>query len=252
MSEPTTRTPAPQPANAGPTVGASTSSGFPDVLSDPLLSRETPLGDLTLPSPLDLLLDGIDLACKLFEGDAHFIKGHTYQSLMAELAKYQEGDPTVGPLQLTGSFFTEHPSVPAYVKFGPDSPMTQQLMADTGVAGAREAYYLDGFDQTAAKFRLDDFIRETFELESPVQTGPGGGISDATLTEHQVGSYLVKICETPDQQLMFAVFNNTGAESLTRNPLTQESLLEDRERNDPGLLGTVHQVYYWTEPLRPR
>lgn len=258
MSEPTTQS---ATSSTTPPAQASTqaTTGGTDIvsaMSDPLFSAETPFGDIAIPSPTDLLLDGIDLACKLFEGDAHSNHGKSYADMMNDLAKYEEGDPSIGPLQLTASFATEDPSVPAYVKFGPESPMTQQLMADSGVAGAREAYYLDGFDQTASKFRVDDFVRETLELESPVSLGETADgktsvdVSDFTLTEHQVGSYTVRICETPDHELMFVVLNNTGAASATRNPLTQESLIEDRERPEPGGFGTIHQAYYWTEPLR--
>jgi hypothetical protein len=49
---------------------------------------------------------------------------------------------------------------------------------------------------------------------------------------------------------MFVVLNNTELASGTRNPITQENMLENRERSDPGGFGTIHQAYYWTEPLR--
>jgi hypothetical protein len=233
------------PATADTTIQRHDST-LPDVIesnTDPLLSVQTPLGGFELPSAHDLLHGGFDAACKLFESDSHKYKGTTFQSLIDELATFEEGNPDTGPLDVTHSFITEDPSVPARVKFGPASPMTQQLMADSGVAGAREAFYLDGNDWTSAKFRLDDFVRETLEIATEPTEKP--------LTEHMVGSYVVKVVETPGGELMFAVFNNTGAASATRNPFTQKSVLDDREREAPGGFGTVYQVYYWTEPLRP-
>ncbi|MFN0247497.1 MAG: hypothetical protein ACKV2T_11475 [Kofleriaceae bacterium] len=257
MSEPTTTT-APNP----PTTQPEHDGGASDVI-DFMTSSPLCIAGECLPSPVDLALAGIDLACTLFDGDDQSKGKHTYASLMADLAKYTEGIETpdgqpMGPLDVTQGFINEDPSVPEYVKFGADSPMTQQLMVDSGVVGAREAYYLEGFDKTASKFRLDDFVRETLELESPVQFGQTDegqtsiniDTSDAQLTEHQVGSYTVKIAETPDGQLLFVVFNSTGRASGSRNPFTQESLFEDRARSEPGGFGTVFQAYYWTEPLR--
>jgi hypothetical protein len=241
--------------NTGPEP-ADQAMDFARFMTDPLLTVNSALGGFQIPSPLDLAIDGIDLACKLFESDSHSKHGYTYDQLMAELSKYVEGDPKTGPLQVTESFVMDDPSVPEYVKFGPASPMTQQLMVDSGVNGAREAYYLDGSDQTASKFRVDDFVRETFELESPMQPGtkddgtPTQEISDYEVTEHMVGSYTVKMCETPEHQLLFVVLNNTGLGSGTRNPITQQPMLEDRERSAGTGFGTVHQAYYWTEPLR--
>ena len=173
--------------------------------------------------------------------------GITYEWIMGELGKYTEGNPKTGPVQLTQAFKNNDPSVPEHVKFGPAATMTQIVRRDEGVAHARQAFLSGQGNLTSYRFRVDDFLRETGQLEAPVVDGKLQ-LNESELTEHMLGSYGVRVAETPDGQLLFMVFNETGLESGSRIPCTDISLFDNIDRSQGKGFGTIYQAYYWTEP----
>jgi hypothetical protein len=160
-----------------------------------------------------------------------------YQELKTRLAGYTEGDHSLGPLDLFKAYATNDVSVPEYVKFGPDSKMTKQVRMDEGADKAREDFYATGNDEHPYSFGVLEFAREA---------------AQASLTTHMIGSYTTHVTFTPTGGVLFVVENSTGLESMTRNPITKESRLENISRADGDNFGTIHQLYYWIEMARPQ
>ncbi len=158
--------------------------------------------------------------------------GGPYAALMAQLAGYTEGDPTLGPLGLTAAFATNDLTVPEHVKFGPASAMTAVVREDEGLMTARRKHASTGATSHYCRFGALQFIREGVEL---------------SLTTHMLGSYNVKMADTPDGKVLFVVENATGRASGTRSPISGQSGMPDVSRANSQWFGTIHQLYYWTE-----
>jgi len=165
-------------------------------------------------------------------GQAQRPTQNEYAVLMGELAAYTEGDPTLGPLGLTAAFATNDLTVPEHVKFGPASQMTAVVRQDEGLMTARRLHASTGASSHYCRFGVLQFLRETGEL---------------SLTTHMIGSYNVRMADTPDGKVLFVVENATGRASGTRNPLTGRSATPDVSRANSQWFGTIHQRYYWTE-----
>jgi len=155
-----------------------------------------------------------------------------YAVLMAELAGYTEGDPTLGPLGLTAAFATNDVAVPEHVKFGPGSEMTQVVRMDEGLMTARRKHASTGASSHYCRFGVLQFLRETGQM---------------SLTTHMIGSYNVRMADTPDGKVLFVVENATGRASGTRNPINGQSATPDVSRANSEWFGTIYQRYYWTE-----
>ena len=155
-----------------------------------------------------------------------------YAVLMGELAGYTEGDPSLGPLGLTAAFVTNDVAVPEHVKFGPGSEMTQVVRMDEGLMTARRKHASTGASSHYVRFGVLQFLRETGER---------------SLTTHMIGSYNVRMADTPDGKVLFVVENATGRASGTRNPINGQSATPDVSRANSEWFGTIYQRYYWTE-----
>lgn len=148
-------------------------------------------------------------------------------------------------------------SGPENQEFGPEQPITQDLMRDEGVAEARSNFMTTGEDSYPYGFGLDDYIRETFQA-----------VTLQDITGSVLGCYIVDVFDNGDGTANFVVSNVTGWESGTRNPTAgnsqsslegilfrgqplnnPKSLLEDRTRAEDGPDGNLIQRYMWTERL---
>ncbi len=154
--------------------------------------------------------------------------------LQAALSGYTEGDPSHGPLDILYSFVTNDTYVPEHVMYGPASKMTQVVRNDQGVHQARVDYSRTGDTSTGYSFSFLQFARESVEL---------------SLTTHMLGGYWVRVAPTPEGKLFFLVYNKTGRESGTRNPVSGEGATTDVDRGNSEWFGTIHQMYYWTEDV---
>ncbi|MCC6994746.1 MAG: DUF4157 domain-containing protein [Deltaproteobacteria bacterium] len=155
-----------------------------------------------------------------------------YGILMGELAGFTEGDASLGPLELTAAFVTNDVAVPERVKFGPASEMTRVVRNDEGLMTARRAHAATGANSHYCRFGVFQFLRET---------------SQGSLTMHMIGSYNVRMADTPDGKVLFVVENATGRQSGTRNPITGRGATPDVDRAHSEWFGTIHQRYYWIE-----
>jgi hypothetical protein len=180
----------------------------------------------------------------------------TEAQIRAEIATYTPAPAGLGPWDILDAFVNNDPSVPVRASFGPDEPMTKRVRYDAGVDAARAKFLKQGRQRDCYVFGALDFLRETIQLDS---------------TTHMLGSYTINIAPTADGRLLFAVYNSTTLESLTRSPITRKSPCQNRERDTPAdqieecdipypqsvLVGTdratangfgnIHQVYWWEE-----
>ena len=62
-----------------------------------------------------------------------------------------------------------------------------------------------------------------------------------------IGSYNVRMADTPDGKVLFVVENATGRASGTRSPISGQSGTPDVSRANSEWFGTIYQRYYWTE-----
>jgi hypothetical protein len=159
--------------------------------------------------------------------------------------KFQEAKTGEAPepsLELTSDWYFETGDQQRV--FGPESEITQTLMADEGVAQARQAF-LDGgrqnmtiADRTAfnRQFGLRDAIREF-----------GDVVTDGDWATSFLGGYRVEVFDQGDSVAEFRVHNTTGWQSATR--VWGFSFKENEERPEYGPGGSLEQVYIWQETL---
>jgi RHS repeat-associated protein len=151
--------------------------------------------------------------------------------------------------------------------FGPENPLTQEVMNDPGLDQFREEWAQSGYQvpfswQHTADERDNGSLPERlfnggviFVREHVVELGlsvlglssdnPEGSI-DAV--GGIIGSLdTISVSEAGNGQVMFEVNNDMGWASATRFPGEDWSFRHNRDRSDPGLGGTTHQTFYWFE-----
>jgi len=136
-----------------------------------------------------------------------------------------------GTARMTANWLTGQG--PDNLEFGPDSPNTQELMASSGVAGAR------------------DFLYEKYDGAPP----DGGGVSNyavnfglegyatsRTAAEQFVGSFRVDI-SVSDGRANYTITNNSSFRSFAYG------VAPAWERSSFRPMGNMRQTYRWSEPI---
>ncbi len=163
---------------------------------------------------------------------AELFSSEQLQQHAVHLATRHRIDPKGGANRLLQRLAANDVAVPERVKFGPASEMTRVVRNDEGLMTARRAHAATGANSHYCRFGVFQFLRET---------------SQGSLTMHMIGSYNVRMADTPDGKVLFVVENATGRQSGTRNPITGRGATPDVDRAHSEWFGTIHQRYYWIE-----
>jgi hypothetical protein len=168
---------------------------------------------------------------------------------------------TVQAVGLVASWFTE--TGPQTQTFGPDEPITQEVMEQTGVDDFHEQWAASGYeDGFTAKTTIDnrtsdslparllegaEILIDAHFIDLPMSLV---GIEGHSAIPGTIGSLdEITASYTDDGKVMIEVHNTMGWASGTRIPGTGSSLIGNRDRVEFGPGGTIEQYFYWYEEL---
>jgi hypothetical protein len=162
---------------------------------------------------------------------------------------------------LVASWFTE--LGPQTRTFGPDEPITKEVMQQGGVDSFHEAWANSGYeDNFSAKTTIDD--RTSGSVVERVIEGTGIlvkahmidlplsllGVEGHSAIPGTIGSLdEISASYTDDGKIRIEVHNTMGWASGIRIPGTSSSVIQNRDRSEFGPGGTIEQYFYWYEEV---
>ena len=171
---------------------------------------------------------------------------------------YLPSDSFAQAMEIVRDWFLEAGDEVQY--FGPEDPLTQDLMYDPGVEWFREEWAAAGYPLPwSHEYSIDEaggtggivrvFVRENLELAITfVGLGSMTPEGQVDAVGGVLGSYEVSVSGEGFGMVKIVIYNETGWASGTRVPRTKWSLIQDRPRNAWGPGGTIKQYFYWLEP----
>jgi hypothetical protein len=164
-------------------------------------------------------------------------------------------------VSLVVSWFTETDS--PIRTFGPEEPITQEIMQQEGVEEFQEEWAESGYeDGFSAKTTIDD--RTSASLPGRAVEGMGIlvqahfidlplsmlGVEGHSAIPGTIGSLdEISATYTEDGMIRIEVHNTMGWASGTRIPGTNKSLIQNQDRSEFGPGGTIEQYFYWYEDI---
>jgi len=152
--------------------------------------------------------------------------------------------------------------------FGPEEPLTQEVMNDSGVDQFKKEWAKSGYEvpffwehnadereEGSIYYRVAKgswiYFREHF-IELGLST-LGFGSKDPKGPIDPVGGTIGSLDQiyveyTDNGVLIYLVHNTMGWKSASRIPGTNHSIIQDRDRKKWGPGGTIEQYFFWYEP----
>jgi hypothetical protein len=171
-------------------------------------------------------------------------------------------------LGLVVSWATE--TGPEHRTFGPEVPLTQEIMHASGVNQFKEEWASTGYSSSySAKTTIDNragpllprlvegagilikahFIDLSLSAMGYASSYPTGSRNAVNGT---IGSLdVISVSRVSDNYYRYDAYNEMGLSSGTRIPGTQTSILHNRDRQEWGPGGTIEQDFVWYERVRP-